>query len=645
MSDLRTRFERWEQRLGTPRARIAALVAVLALAALLRGVFFAQVAETDDFGRLAVDAQGYDRQARGILEGDWPGDEVFYQDALYPYFLAWHYETLGEEPREVFRTQVLIGIVAVGLMFLLASIALGPLAGLVAGVLAATYGPFLFYETLLLKTALSVACTSAFLVAVVLARRRAWPSALVCGLFLGLACLLRGNLLALVPIAAVWLAWKSAGALRQRLLRVLALGVGVALAISPVTLHNLRAGEFVLITSQAGQNFHIGNNPLNESGSYVPPAGVRGIQEFEQVDFARLAEAEVGRPLSVRERSAFWFDKSFAWFREDPGAALALQGTKLSLFLNHLEVPDNADYLTTRDEVPLLRAPLASFALLLILASAALVLVRWTPELGLLVTIAATIAATVVAFFVFSRYRLTIVPVLIVLASALPRAVVLAWSERRHVRIALAALVALGVGLFTYRDVWTGNRSMLHYNRALFALEDEEQARALEHLESALEIDPANGYALTLRGQLKIDQGRVEEGLADLFEAVRRAPGSPEASYKLGLALEQARREPEALDAYRAALAAEPTYDVAAVAAARIERRRGEPELARDRLQTILRRRPKFVPALSTLGSLELQLDRPERALPFLERAAALRPGDVTIQRDLDRCRRRLGDG
>jgi len=637
-------LDRLDARLGTPRGRVLALLAVLLVAGCLRLVYAAQVSETADHGRLAVDALGYDRQARGVLEGEWPGDEVFYQDALYPFFVAAHYRFVGDEPTRVFTTQALLGVLAAVLVGVLATLVLSPSEGLLAGLLAAAYGPFLFYEQLLLKAALSTACLTAFLVALVVARRRGVPAALGAGVLLGACCLLRGNLLALVPIACLWLALPREGTgLGRRAGSVVALLLGAGLVISPVTLHNVRAGEFVLITSQAGQNFYIGNNPGNDTGSYVPPAGVRGIQTFEQIDFARLAEDEVGHALTPTERSRFWFDKAFAFFRDEPGAALALQWKKLALFLNHLEVPDNADYLTTRQEVPLLRAPLPTFSVLLVLACAALVLRRPTADLGLVVAIGLTISATVVAFYVFSRYRLPVVPILLVLAAALPRALLEAVDARRFGRIGLALGLALVATLVTSRDVWGGNRSMLHYNRALFAHEDGDADAAYGHIDRALQEDAANWYALLLRAKLREAEDDLAAAIHDVTAACEAAPGAAIPRYELGLLLEELRDLEGARAAYRDAVRGE-RHDLATTRLADLERRLGDPTTARALLEEVLARRPQFFPALRALGSLLLELDQPAAALPILERASERRPDDPLVRRDLASCRRLLGD-
>ncbi|HED66399.1 MAG TPA: tetratricopeptide repeat protein [Planctomycetes bacterium] len=608
------------------RGRAAALLFVLLLAACVRGVFWGEVSRSSDFAHLAVDAEGYDEQARGVLAGTWPGDQVFYQDALYPYFLAAHYRLLGDRPEDVFRTQLVLGTATAGLALVLAWLLFGSFEGILAGVLAATFAPSLFYETLLLKASLTLFVLTGGLVAVLWARRRGtlgWF--FLSGVLLGGAALLRGNLLALVPLTALWtFALPRDG--KTRRVRALAQGLailaGAAIAILPVTVHNVRAGDFVLITSQAGQNFYIGNNPVNSTGSYAPPAGVRGVQKYEQIDFARLAEREVGRALKPSERSRFWFEKSFAFMRSQPSKAAALLWKKVLLFLNHLEVPDNADFETTASEVPLLRGPLPTFPLVLVLAAASLVLVRWNRELGLVAIAGAAIFATVVAFYVFSRYRLSIVPVLIVFAAALPRALVTQLEDRNLPRLAGALVVGGLAWGITSRDVWEGSRSMLHYNRALYAIEHDAPDEVPAHLERALELDPCNWYALLLRAQLAAKAGHGDAARSDFERAIACAPGAAEPRYKLGLFL-LARNDLEgARAAFESALQAEP-FDVAVVKLAETESRLGQLDAARARLDALIERRPRYTPALELALRLAKRARDPERVRELEARLAS----------------------
>ncbi len=118
---------------------------------------------------------------------------------------------------------------------------------------------------------------------------------------------------------------------------------------------------------------------------------------------------------------------------------------------------------------------------------------------------------------------------------------------------------------------------------------------------------PLADTALRLAQDLRRD-GAFEEALELVDVSLKRAPGVIEAFVERGLILKKIGRPTEALSAYQRALDA--GIDT--------------PELHNN------------------LGNLLLQLARPAEALPHFERAAALMPGNATIERNIQRAREAL---
>jgi len=69
-----------------PDRALAALVFVIA--AVARMLYIYSVWDSPSVQYVMGDAQAYHERALEIVAGDWLGDRVFYQDPLYPYFLA-----------------------------------------------------------------------------------------------------------------------------------------------------------------------------------------------------------------------------------------------------------------------------------------------------------------------------------------------------------------------------------------------------------------------------------------------------------------------------------------------------------------------------------------------------------------------------
>jgi tetratricopeptide (TPR) repeat protein len=100
---------------------------------------------------LVMDAQRYDALARDIVERGWRPREVSWQAPLYPYLLAAVYTVSGRSAAAVRWLQALLAAVTAVLLAVATRRAFGSAAGRIAGLLAALYGPAVFYTPLLLK--------------------------------------------------------------------------------------------------------------------------------------------------------------------------------------------------------------------------------------------------------------------------------------------------------------------------------------------------------------------------------------------------------------------------------------------------------------------------------------------------------------
>ncbi|HSS47821.1 MAG TPA: glycosyltransferase family 39 protein, partial [Thermoanaerobaculia bacterium] len=398
------------------RRQYLALGAILALALVLRLAHWWAVRHQPFFAWLAMDSQEYDRWAQEIAGGDWLGSQVFFQAPLYPYLLAVLYKLFGRNLDAVYLFQIVLAVAGCYALYRAGREMAGEGVGLGAALLAALYGPFLFYDAQLLKESPAVAVTSFLLWALAAARARPgtgrWLGA---GALLGILALLRENALLLVPFLLP-LAWAREGRAPVFLRRSGAFVAGLALVLLPVAVRNgLVGGNFLPTTSQGGVNFYIGNNPQAD-GIYQPIVPGKQIPALERREPARLAEQAMGRRLTAGEVSRYWLGRSLDWVRREPGAFARLQVRKLGMFWSWYEWPDAVDYYHVKTLSPVLRLPLLEFGGAVLLALAGLVLARRRLEAFapvLLFTLGWMLSTVV--FFLFSRYRLPVVPALLVL--------------------------------------------------------------------------------------------------------------------------------------------------------------------------------------------------------------------------------------
>jgi len=414
---------------------------VAGLALVLRIAYVFQLSKTPYYYPDRLDPLFYFSWAREIAAGHWIGDRIFVQSPLYAYLVAVFLKLLGEG--RLFQwalhgSQILVGVGTCLLMIRIARRVASEREAFFTGLLVACYGPFLFYEGMVMKTFLSTFLT-VYLVDLLL-RSEGTRSRLViaAGFVFALTSLVRDNFVLLFPLllAGFFLAFPALN-LRQKAKACACFTLGAALGILPVTARNYAVGkEFALLTTGGGEVFYIGNN-ADANGRYLPPPFVHATPKEEHEDFIAKAGELSGRKLTAGESSTFWLKQGLQWIGENPGAWLKLLGRKLVIFWNSYELPDNYNYYEIRK---VLLTPMSLSGLLLFLplyvitfsAVAPLGLLgivlswrRWRALVWIYLVLFGYMA-TVLLFFNFSRFRVPIVPFLCLFASAVLLA---AWDE------------------------------------------------------------------------------------------------------------------------------------------------------------------------------------------------------------------------
>ena len=567
------------------------LVAVLTLAAALRVGHVLALRPLPLFDTLIVDSALYDAWARRIAAGDWLGGQrAFYMDPLYPYMLAAIYRLAGHDLLVVRLFQAALGIGTCALVAVLGRRVAGRATGNFAALLLAVYGPAIFQEGEVEKTALGV-----FLVTAALALATLEPliARLASGVFLALAVLTRGNLLLLVPFGALWFLLPGAGGVappaswRARIAghpgrSAAAFLVGVLAVLTVVAVRNHHvSGEWILTASQGGQNFYTGNNPANRTGAYEYVPFVRPEPNFEENDFRAEAERRTGRAMDAREVSAFWYREALAHMAERPGFAATVFARKFTLFWSDFEMPDAWDMFLLARFSPVLRLPLLGMGLLLPFAAlGAVVTWRGSREARLLAGYSLVYATSVVAFFVFSRYRLHVVPALAVFAAAS-----LPWlgerMRRRQLRpLAVAGVALVAIATFSFHASSTFgierrenpqgaiNLAWLYRQRGEYAAAEKVLVEVLESQAGAARSGP-----LCALGDLFLDEDEVPRAVSMLEACALANPGYPEAWLRLGLAYERSGRFEDAIAALDVQLRAVPGHAVARAHLERLQRR------------------------------------------------------------------------
>ena len=617
---------------GPPTPTIVFLIALA-----LRLIHLWQMRDAPIFSVLMGDARSYDEWAQRIAAGDWLGTDVFYQAPLYPYFLGAIYAVFGRDLFAVRLCQAIVGALSCATLGLAAERLISRRAGLVAGVGLAIYAPAIFFDALIQKTVLDVFFVC--LALLILSRLVDSPNRVgvwvLLGVVLGGLCLTRENALVFVLVILAWIT-----VTRRRAIEAAALVFGCALVLMPVAARNYAVGGGLYVTtSQLGPNFYIGNNPRSD-GTYMSLRQGRGAPEYERQDATELAEHALGRRLTPSEVSSYWSGRAVDFIVSQPVAWAALVGRKLVLLWNADEMLDTESQESHAEWSTMLSVGgwFGHFGLLVPLAFLGVV-ATWRERRRLWLFYAMTIAyaVSVIAFYVFARYRFPLVPFLMLFASAgicsLP---VLFRTGSPSRRMVLAGAIA-GVAIFVNWPVLstTMMRAVTENNLAVALQEDGRIDAAIEHYRRSAEIRSDYAPAYNNMGTALRAQGRIDDAVAAYQRALDVMPDYADAHYNLANALLDQDRPLEAAHHLRIARQLQPGSAGVHNNLGKALAEQGQFEEAALELRQAVALEPDSAKAHRNLGNVLASRGDPNEALTHLKRAFEIDPSDAEAGYDL----------
>jgi tetratricopeptide (TPR) repeat protein len=550
------------------------LAAVLIAAALFRAVYFYLYARRSlFFDAMLLDSDVYDRWGRAIAGGEWVGKEAFYFPPLYPYLLGTLDAIAGPSYALVYLLQALLGLLNIVLTFRAGTRLFGKRSGLLAAAGAALYAPFAFFETKILGTTLGLTLNLAALLLLIRAERRSTEAGSVAtGAFFAAGVAIGGAALCL-PATVLLAALYTLRLARRSLRGGAAILGGTALMLVPVLAHNLVvAGDPLFLSAQGGITFYQGNN-RGAAGLYAPAPGFSGAPEAQAAEEKSIAEREAGRPLRRSQISAYFFRKGLAWIAASPGDWLWLEARKLAALAGDYEASTEYSLYLERSQIPWLRLMALPYAVIAGLGIAGLWFCRrarqsgrsatrspgWDPHAAL--RLYALYAAGVpLLFYVSSRYRLPLVPALLIYAGAfIDRApAALRAADRQRTAWTSALVGATAIALVSFFLLATPSESAeanVDYNIGNLLSARHQPQEALDAYDRSLARWPTNVMALVNRGNVLDALGRTDEALASYRRAEVIDPRFWTAVKNQGVVLYRLQRYDEAADAYRRGLA------------------------------------------------------------------------------------------
>ncbi|UCG31925.1 MAG: glycosyltransferase family 39 protein [Phycisphaerales bacterium] len=545
-----------------PRWSHAALIFLLALT--YRGIYITEAARQPDFNVFYMDQEYHLGWARALASGNWtpPFDQLkdtpYFRAPLYPYFLALGLRVGGGTlaPRII---QIVIGALSCALAYAVATKCFGRPVGLLAGVLCSLYWVLAYFDAeFLLPVLLVCLLLAALLLLFLAAERRNIRLAAIAGLIFGLYAITRPNILVFYPFAWWWCLRTMQQPPRLRSLFTLLFALGCLLPPAAVTVRNrLVGGDWVVVASQGGVNFYIGNNPQSNGVQAVVP-GTRQTWWGGFEDARNIAQQDLGRPLKPSEISRYWFARAFTYIHDQPGPWLKLTARKILAFIGDVELSNNEPYEARRARYYTLRAVPLSFAIVFALFLVGLPQLLWTRSYlsgldpdearlrarfaSLLLQLMLIYSLSVIAFFVTGRYRVPLLP-LFIMGAALTLVTLFRLVKARRPAPALVTVV-VALALFAplrpdYLGARRESRGFVQLTDAQDLLEAghaDAAVRLLEQIRADQSVRAPEVYRTLARAYLQRNRPNDKELLLQVaLEGSRLYPQEPELLWYVAL--------------------------------------------------------------------------------------------------------------
>jgi tetratricopeptide (TPR) repeat protein len=614
-------------------------VILFCIAFLPRLIYLLSISHNPFFHFPVIDGQTYDDWAQEIAQGHCIGDKVFWQAPLYPYFLGIIYSIFGHDLFLARFIQVLLGSINCLLLFKITKTAFSSRIAWIAFFIASFYGPFLFFDAELLNPVLIIFLNLCLILVLFSFSHSLKKNQLfLTGIILGLSSVTHGLVVVFLPFVLLWIVFlllKKEFPWGKIVKYSITFLIGFLLIISVTTVRNLLVGDdFVWISSNSGINFFIGNNPDYDHTTTIRP----GI-EWEELIQKPLQHGLV----KPSERSNYFWRESFSYISHHPVSYAELLFKKFLLLMDGFEIKRNQDMYLFRDYSFLLRVLLWKwwiyFPLGLILPLGFLGMIIYLkdrsrsetkdpkPLLVLYFTLSQILA--LLFFFVCDRYRIPLVPFLIIFASFaiyyLYRMFKSKQSRELMIFLPLLLLLIL-LSNFHRHPVTAKDQAEEHFNLGTVLVRQLKLDPAEREFKLALTFEPNLLMAHFNLALLYQNENRTAEAEKEYQQVIQLLPQAALAYNNLGLIYEGRGDLSKAREMYQNAsrfhpLLPDPLYNLG-----NLNMQEGKYPQAKQMLDSCLKVDPNYYKAYNGLGDYYFRSGDVDKAIGLFQKALALHP-------------------
>jgi len=535
---------------------------IIAIGFMLRFIYVIETDNTLFFSYLFSDSKIYFDWANKIhTAGNWMGDKIFFMSPGYPYLLAAIFLFFGSSIIIIRIIQTIISAVTIYFIYKSAENIFGKTPALISAFIAAFYNIFIFYSGAILGETIQVLIISiiCFNVSRVenIESKYKWFKI---GMFIGLASFFRASILSAGAGLLIYLIIQLRKNRVSNFKPLLFLLFGIAIPVLIVTTRNYLVGkDFVLLSSNGGINFYIGNNE-NALGVYVNP---KGFEIFNDMPGEKYAQKVTGQKLSPSEVSSYWYNEGLEFIKSQPLEAGILTLRKILFYFDDDENPQstnvNIDFFRENFST-VLKLPLINFQIILLSAITGIYFAaRNRKKIWHLISVLIALIISTIIFFVIGRFRLVAMPIFIIFSGYGVFSIYQSGLSKKYISLLVpSGIISLIIVMqyffipnYSYLnfDAWNNladaefqNKrfdTAISYARKSISIQENEISfyllanclaakgefnEAIKNYNLALKLNPNSSMTYFNRGLLFAQQGNFENAMQDFYKTIEIDP-------------------------------------------------------------------------------------------------------------------------
>lgn len=515
-------------------------IAIITFSFVIRLIYINQLSNSIFSKPFALDEAFYDNWGLSISRGHLIGKTVFYGLPLYPYFLGFIYWFFGHSIYIVRLAQALFGTLNCIMIYALAVKIFPRKIGLLSALLFSLYGQFLFHEGHLLSVTIAIFLNLVSLLSLMYSfENKGKIYFLISGLLIGLSSLAMSGILMIIPFV-IFLAYYFLSNKIRATISIFLLLLGISVPIGLSMIHNyLAEKDLVLVSAHGGMTFYTGNNP-NAKPYFNSVKEIDGtdIQSFI-AGSRNVAERDLNKRLKPSEISSYWAKKAFIFISSNPLKYLRLMSQKFLFLCNSKEIEDvSVDYHLMNKYMPVLSITFLNFFFIFPFAILGIYLSSKGADIKkyLLYSYILSYSLSIILFMVNSRYRLPLVPALIIF-SAYGLAMFVKQLKSDKKILVRYSIILLAVVIFTSLPLLKnriGDKEDLNV-LGLSYVEKGDFDKAIETLKKGIELAPDYPSVYNSLGEAYYHKGQLQEAERMFKKAMDLSPNFFEAHNNLGV--------------------------------------------------------------------------------------------------------------